>query len=81
MKKRNLVELVAIVCSVYLTTSYFIKDDEILAICWFFIGVINAANLVRRIKASKKEDYERISDNSHTDDIHFIKKIFPWIHK
>ena len=81
MKKRNLIELVAIICSVYLTTSYFIKDDEILAICWFFIGVINAANLVRRIKASKKEDYERISDDNHTDDIHFIKNIFPWIHK
>ena len=69
MKKRNLVELVAIICSVYLTTSYYIKNDEILAICWFFIGVINTANLVRRIKASKKEDYERISDDNHTDDI------------
>ena len=63
MKKRNLLELVAIICSVYLTTSYYIKDDEILAICWFFIGVINAANLVRRVKASKKEDYERIIRN------------------
>ena len=69
MKKRNLMELVAIICSVYLTTSYYIKNDEILAICWFFIGVINAANLVRRVKASKKEDYERISDSNNTDDI------------
>ena len=69
MKKRNLMELVAIICSVYLTTSYYIKNDEILAICWFFIGVINAANLVRRVKASKKEDYERITDDNHIDDI------------
>ena len=67
--------------SLFMATRYYIEDSEILTICWVFIGVLNAANLVRRIKASKKEDYERISDNSHTDDIHFIKNIFPWIHK
>jgi hypothetical protein len=52
-----------------MATRYYIEDSEILTICWVFIGVLNAANLVRRIKASKKEDYERISDDNHTDDI------------
>lgn len=53
MKKRDLFEAVAIFISVCMTASCYFEGREILGICWFFIGVINAANLVRRVKASK----------------------------
>ncbi|MDC7279947.1 MULTISPECIES: hypothetical protein [Pseudobutyrivibrio] len=73
--------IVLICLSFFIATRYCLADYKFLTICWIVIGLRNVYDLVRRIKASKKEDYERISDDNHTDDIHFIKNIFPWIHK
>ena len=69
MKKRDLFEAVAVFVSICLTTGCYFEGREILGICWFFIGVLNAANLVRRVKASKKVEYDLIPDDSYTDDI------------
>ena len=38
--------------------------NKILTICWIVVGIRNIYDLVRRIKASKKEEHERNTDGN-----------------
>ena len=73
MKNRELLKtvgyIVLICLSFFIATRSYFEDNKVLTICWIVIGLRNVYDLVHRIKASKKEDYERISDDNHTDDI------------
>ena len=70
MKKKELLKLVGylvlISLSFYVATRYYFEDNKICTICWIVIGIRNVYDLVRRIKNSKKEDYEGKLDN-HAD--------------
>ena len=63
MKNRELLKTVGyivLICLCFLVAilTYF-EGDIGWTICWIVIGARNIYDLVRRIKASKNEDYER----------------------
>ncbi|SDB13865.1 hypothetical protein SAMN02910298_00728 [Pseudobutyrivibrio sp. YE44] len=62
MKNKELLKrvgyIVLICLSFFVATRYYFEDKIILTICWIVIGARNVYELVRRIKNSKKEDYE-----------------------
>ncbi len=70
MKKKellNIVGCVVLIClSFFFAAWYYFKNNTICTICGILIGSRNVFELVRRIKNSKKEDYE-INSNNHTD--------------
>ncbi len=67
MKNKELLKIagyfVLIGLSFFIATRYYFEDNKICTICWIVIGARNVYDLVRRIKNSKKQDYERNSDN------------------
>lgn len=67
MKNKELLKIVGyfvLIClSFYIATRSYFEDKKIQTICWIVIGSRNVYDFVRRIKNSKKEEYERNSDN------------------
>ena len=66
---KRLVDVVLICLCYFLAARYYLEDYTIQSICWIVIGSNNVYDLFRRIKASKKEEDESISDDNHTDSI------------
>ncbi len=66
MNNKELLKIVGyfvLIClSFFVATRYYFEDNIICTICWIVIGGRNLYDLVRRIKNSKKEDYERNSE-------------------
>lgn len=73
MKNKELLKRVGYIvliclCFFIATRSYF-EGNIGWTIFWIVVGARNIYDLVRRIKASNKEDYEKVSDDNHIDDI------------